>query len=441
MTVVIESAVAFIVVLGILVLAHEFGHYATAKIFGVRVETFSVGFGPRLFGFQKGGTDYRVSAIPVGGYVKMLGENPDEARTGDAAELSSRPRWQRFLVFVMGAVLNIVLAVVVMTAFFYRTGRSLDLPQTPPVVQEVTAGSPAEKAGLKVGDRLLEVEGKDARIPSVLVEEIFLSPGTTKKLTIERAGARIQTEMEIGVDPKDHSGESGMKLVGEAEEGPPGEDTNPVDKVVPGSPAERAGIRPGDKIVEINGKELPGRSELISVIRAAAGRTVALGILREGRRVDLDVVPETVEGGARIGVEFVRERISLRAAFTESLRYNRENAALLFVTLKKLVRGDVSPRVMSGPGEIAAAARQAYHAGLDGFLHFLAFVSLQLGIINLFPIPMLDGGHILILLVEGTIRRDLSAVLKERVMQAGLIFLLLFAGIVIYFDVVKLAFS
>ena len=441
MTVVLEAALAFVVVLGILVLIHEFGHFAMAKLLRVRVETFSVGFGPRLLGIRRGDTDYRLSAIPLGGYVKMTGENPDETPSGDPAELSSRPRWQRFLVFVMGALLNILLAVVVMTIFFYRTGRSLELADTPPVVREVLPGSNAEKAGILPGDRILEVQGKDARNPSTVVEEIFLSPGTTKRLLLERGGKKITKEIEIGYDPKYRSGETGMKLASEAEEAPPTEDTNAVEKVLSGTPAEKAGLRPGDKIIAINGHDLPTRSELVTLIRESKGKTVGLGIKRGAERLDVRVVPETVSGSGRIGVEFVHERLNLASAFVESLRYNRDNAALLFVTLKSLVRLHVSPRVMSGPGEIAAAAWQAFQLGLDSSLHFLGFVSLQLGIINLLPIPMLDGGHIFILLVEGTIRRDLSAVLKERVMQAGLIFLLLFAGIVIYFDVVKLAFQ
>jgi regulator of sigma E protease len=431
---IIESAVAFIVVLGILVLIHEFGHFATAKLLSVRVETFSVGFGPRLFGVRWGDTDYRVSAVPLGGYVKMT-------ITGDPAELSGRPRWQRFLVFVMGAALNIVLAIGVMTVFFYRTGQALEPPDTPPVVTEVADGSAAERAGIRSGDRLIQVAGKDARIPTVLIEEIFLSPGTTKRLVLDREGERIETDIEIGYESKYRSGETGMKLTSETEEEPPTEDTNVIEKVIPDTPAERAGIQPGDKIVSVDGLELPTRSQLVTVIQQAPGGRVTLGILRAGRELEIEVAPEDSGGTGAIGVWFVRERMSLAAAFTASLRYNRSNATLLFVTLKKLLRGDVSLRVMSGPGEIAAAARQAYRSGLDVFLHFVAFVSLQLGIINLLPIPMLDGGHIFILLIEGTIRRDLSAVLKERVMQAGLVFLLLFAGVVIYFDIVKLAFS
>ena len=441
MTVVIEAVLAFVVVLGILVLIHEFGHFATAKLLKIRVETFSVGFGPRLFGLRRGDTDYRVSAVPLGGYVKMTGENPDETPTGDPAELSSRSRWQRFLVFVAGALLNIVLAVVVMAVVFWRTGVTVELPKTAPVVKEVAAGSSGEKAGIKPGDRIVQIEGKDARDPAVMVEEIFLSPETEKTLLLEREGATIKTRIAIGSDPRYHSGDTGLKLAFDEETGPPTANSNPIDEVVEGSPAEKAGLHAGDRIVAIGGRDLPGRSDLVTEIRASAGKPVTLGILRGEQRFEVQVVPEDKEGVGQIGIAFPRPKLTMAQAFNESLRYNRSNATVLFVTLKKLIRGDVGPRVMSGPGEIAAAARQAARSGLDPFLHFLAFVSLQLGIINLLPIPMLDGGHIFILLVEGVMRRDLSVVLKERVMQAGLIFLLLFAGVVIYFDIVKLAFS
>jgi regulator of sigma E protease len=440
MTAVIEATLAFVVVLGILVLIHEFGHFAMAKLLRIRVEAFSVGFGPRLFGVRRGDTDYRVSAIPLGGYVKMTGENPDEVATGDPAELSSRPRWQRFLVFVMGALLNIVLAVVVMAVVFYRTGAMLDTPKTPPVVKEVAAGSSAEKAGVRPGDRIVQIEGKDARDPAVMVEEIFLSPGTEKTLLLQRDGGTIKARIEIGSDSRYHSGETGMKLAFDEDESAPNADTNRVEEVRAASPAEKAGLKAGDRIVAIGGRELPGRSDLVSQIRSSAGKPVALGILRGSQRLEVEVTPESVEGAGQIGIAFPHPRLTVGQSLRESVRYNMSNAAVLFITLKKLVRGDVSPRVMSGPGEIAAAARQAAHSGLDPFLHFLAFVSLQLGIINLLPIPMLDGGHVFILLVEGTIRRELSTVLKERVMQAGLVFLLLFAGVVIYFDIVKMAF-
>jgi regulator of sigma E protease len=443
MTGVLATTFWYVVILSPLVVIHEFGHFVFAKLFGVRVEAFSIGFGPRLFGVRAGGTDYRVSALPLGGYVKMSGENPDEELTGDPAELGSRPRWQRFVIFVVGALLNIVLAIAVMTVFFLRTGKPVSSGEAPPVVREVVTGSPADQAGVKVGDRLVEVGGRSAADPVVVIEEVFLSPGTTKAFAFERAGKRIEASLEIGYDPKYRSGDPGLRLANDIEEGPPTEETNRIQAVTSGTPAEKAGLLPDDRIVGVDGRHLPSRTELQTLIRQAAGRTITLQVRRASGVVELPIVPELNNGVGRIGIEFApleipREELDLRGAFAESLRFNRENAVLLFVTLKKLVRGDVSLRVMSGPAEIAVAARQAAGLGFDAVLHLIAFISLQLGIINLLPIPMLDGGHIFILLVESILRRDLSAALKERVMQAGLIFLLLFAGIVIYFDVVKL---
>jgi len=434
----------FAVTLGVLVVFHEFGHFAMAKLFGVGVESFSIGFGPRLIGFRRGETDYRISAIPLGGYVKMVGETPDDEAAGDPSALGARPRWQRFLIFVIGAVLNIVLAIALMTVVFMRIGKPADAADAPPLVRSVTAGSAAEARGVRAGDRLVQVGGKDASNPVTAIEEIFLSPGTTKQFVFDRNGKRITADLPIGYDPKYHSGDPGLQLASGVSEAPAPPEATTILAVSAGTPAEQAGILPGDRIVGVDGRAHPSRPELIALISSSPGRSVTLQVERGTEILEILVTPAVMDGAGRIGVEFApyegpRIPLGPAEAFAESLKFNRENATLLLVTLKKLVIGDVSLRVMSGPIEIATAARQAAGDGLDSVLHFMAFVSLQLGIINLLPIPMLDGGHIFILLIEGILRRDLSVALKERVMQAGLIFLLLFAGLVISLDLIKRA--
>jgi regulator of sigma E protease len=431
-----QTALSFIVVLGILVFVHEFGHFIVAKAFKIGVPVFSLGFGPRLLGFRRGETDYRVSAVPLGGYVRMAGDEADEARTGAPNEFLSRPRWQRFLVFVAGATFNIVLAVLVMTVVFATWGRDeIVRPESFPTVADVVPASPADAAGLRRGDTVVRIGGQDARDQQTQVNEIVLAPNQVKPVEIERDGTRQTIPMSTGQDPVYHLGAPGWRLIQEGG-GPP-----EVEMVLGGSPADKAGLTRGDKIVGIDGRAPQGEMELKALLENSIGREVKLTVLRAGARQDIVVTPRDESGKGKIGVLFaegnrVHRTLGWGGAFAASIDWNVDITRSVFQTLSRLIKREISVRAFSGPIEIARVSREAARGG-QSFLTLLALISLQLGILNLMPIPVLDGGHVLILACEGLLRRDLSDKLKERVMTVGFVFLLAFFGLVIFFDILK----
>jgi regulator of sigma E protease len=431
-----QTVASFIVVLGILVFVHEFGHFIVAKAFKIGVPVFSLGFGPRLWGFRRKETDYRVSAVPLGGYVRLAGDEADESRTGAPEEFLSRPRWQRFLVFVAGASFNIVLAVVVMTIVFATWGRDeVVRPETFPTVADLVPASPAEAAGFHRGDKVVRIGSGDARDQQTQVNEIILAPEQIKPVEIERDGVRQTLMLPTGKDPVYHLGAPGWRLIQEGG-GPP-----EVEMVLGGTPAERAGLKRADKVIGIDGRTPQGEMELKALLEKSVGREVALTIDRAGRTLAINVIPKDENGKGKIGVLFadgnrVHRELGFAAAFTGSIDWNLDITKSVFQTLGRLVKREISLRAFSGPIEIARVSREAVRGG-ESFLTLLALISLQLGILNLLPIPVLDGGHILILGCEGLIRRDLSEKLKERVMTVGFVFLIAFFGLVIFFDILK----
>jgi len=435
----LEVAASFVLVLGILVFVHEFGHFIVAKSLRIGVPVFSLGLGPRLFGFFRGGTDYRVSWVPLGGYVRLAGEDPNE-QTGAPEEFLSRPRWQRFLVFVAGAVFNIVLALVVTWTILVAYGRpEARHPDAYPVVALVEEGAAAEAAGLLEGDAVLAINDRDARLSEVQRDEIMFSPGKAVQVRIERDGAEMTISLEVGADEVYGLGHAGWFLVQEGSEPPT------ILSVHEGWPAEEAGVREGDRVLALGGWEPVSEVEFRSLLAKNPEQELELKLDRGGETVVVTVVPRRDEDGrGKIGVVpsaggYVTREFGAWEAVGESVQINIELSAVLFVTLKKMFTGDIPVRALSGPIEIARVSRQMV-TSMQSFLGLLAFISLQLGILNLLPIPVLDGGHILILGVEGTMRRSLPDRLKERVMLAGLVFLLAVFSIVIYLDLDK-AFS
>lgn len=430
----LETLASFVVVLGILVFVHEFGHFAVAKSLGIGVRIFSLGFPPRAFGYRWGETEYRISAIPLGGYVLLAGDESDEDRTGKANEFLSRPRWQRLLVFAGGVVCNLVLAVAIVWGFFWLQGTE-DFP-SPPTVVAVAPGSPAEAAGIAMGDKILTVQGRDARNPSTFLDEIDLAPESTVEVEIERAGKALAIRLGTGVSREGgtYRGDPGWALLQE------GVGPTTVLQVLPGGAAAGAGLEPGDRILAADGRKPIGEVELRGLIASSAGREVRLEVEREGRALEVVLTPKREGDRGVIGVVFrtpgVPRDLSLGSAFVEAVRWNAAQTKTIFVALRRLAKTPGTVRNFSGPIGIARLSRAAM-TSVESFFFFLAIISLNLGILNLLPIPMLDGGHILILLFEGAIRRDFSMKVKQRVMQAGLAFLLLFFAIVIYFDVIK----
>jgi regulator of sigma E protease len=432
------SVVAVAAVLGVLVLIHEFGHYAVAKLFGVRVEVFSIGFGKRLLGFRRGDTDYRISAIPLGGYVKMSGENPMEQRTGDAAEFMSHPRWQRFLIAVAGPFMNILLAVGLLTVVYmvrYEKPMYLDEPA---VVGWVLDGSVAEKAGIESGDRIVRIDGTQNPTWEDVETDVLLSPGQPLSLAVQRGDQILDKSITPEKQgPNEVGAEPGWTPISPAK----------VDGVDPNMPAAKAGIEVGDEIVAVNGTPTHNMSAILHYLQKNQAQPVTVTVVRKGQQLDLHMTPvETSVDGQklyRIGImrkEPVRAmKLPFAAAVSKSIEQNKKYSVLIVDLVGKLIQRKVSMKQIDGPIGIGAAAGQAAQAqGWSPILELTAMISLNLGIFNLFPIPIMDGGVILLLLIEGLMRRDISLHIKERIYQAAFVFLLLFAVMVIYNDLGKL---
>ncbi|ANM28989.1 hypothetical protein ABI59_04310 [Acidobacteria bacterium Mor1] len=431
---------AFLVMLGPLIVIHEFGHFIVAKGLRIGVPVFSVGLGPRLFGFRRGGTDYRISAIPLGGYVRLKGDEADEHRSGAPDEFLMRPRWQRFLVFVAGAAFNIALALFLTWLVFWIYGvNEIPSADTYPVVQNLERGGPAEVAGVQVGDSVISVGGSDLRgdPDQVLLNQIMLRPEQMVSVVVERDGEQLTLPLQVGADERSSLGVAGwlVRLVS----------TEPshgrVVEVLDGA-ARRAGVQEGDLIVGADDMRPLTELELRQLLASSPGREVMLHLERDGSELSLAVVPEEQDGQGFIGVSLqpsnlVHRSFSAGEAFSQAVTVNIDLSQTLFRTLKALVGGQIGVKALSGPIEIAQVSRRAVQSGMQTALWFMAFISLQLGILNLLPIPVLDGGHILILAVEGVMRRELSIAIKERVMQVGLLFLLVFFVVVLYLDATK----
>lgn len=422
--------ISFLVVLTIVVIIHEAGHFVTAKLLKIRADVFSMGFGKRLFGYTWGGTDYRMSAIPLGGYVRLAGEGAEEA-TGKPEEFQSHPRWQRIVVYVMGPVMNVVLAVVLFSAT-YMIG--VDVPayrDEPPVIGFVEKGSPADKAGMRPGDLILELDGR--RVPtwdSLEIEE-HTSPNKQMSIAIERAGRRLTLPITTESKTRYSIGYAGFSPRIPAA----------VDVVSHGYPAERAGLQKGDVIVAIDSTPVTTFQEATVIIRAHPGKEMLFAIRRGADVIEKKITAVSEGGVGKIGFQPAQQLVTKSYPFVRAIGegFNQcwEMSTLVFQVLRKYVRREMPLSNLSGPLDIAAISFSFAMIGLSEFLSFVAAISLQLGIINLLPIPVLDGGHIFLLTIESAARRDMSLKVKERVLQFGFLLLVLLMGFVLINDVVK----
>ena len=421
-----------------MILIHEFGHYAVAKWLGVRVEVFSIGFGKRLIGFRKGETDYRIAAIPLGGYVKMSGENPMDERTDDPREFLNHSRWHRFLIAIAGPVMNIMLAIVLLTTVYmvhYEYPAYLDKQA---VIEGVRHDSPAAQAGLQAGDRIVKINGIENPTWEQVQPEVWLSPNQELTVTIQR-GDQVFAKTLV------------PKAVTSSEVGSAGwypEDAVVVGQLDPDLPAAKVGIHEEDKIVAMNGQPVHSIEAMIESLQLTKDQPVDLTVIRGSETLHFHLQPvlskteNPKESRYRLGFlnagDVKVTKLSFTQALKQSLDQNRKYSLLLLELAKKIVQHKISLRAVSGPIGIAQetgfAARQK---GWTPLMELVSGISLNLGIFNLLPIPILDGGVILFLALEGLMRRDISMNIKERVYQAAFVFLLLFAVMVIYNDLRK----
>ena len=435
---ILTNAAAFIVVLGLMIFFHEFGHFITAKAFGMRVFVFSFGFGKRLLGFKWGDTDCRVSAIPLGGYVKLEGE-PDDVISpdlnasgdrppgGDGRDFTARPRGQRFIVYLAGPVMNGVLTVSVLTVL-YMMGFQVDASlYDKPVVGAVEAGSPAAAAGLQPGDEIVAIDGRPQPTWEDAQTSVMLRPDQALQIRVRRGGQEQDVALRAGATPKEKMGTIGVYPLVR------------VGEVLPGSAAEAAGLRLDDGVVSIAGRPIRTFGEIPEALRGTAGQTLSLRVFRGGSMVDVPVTPRDVGGVARIGIAPKRmiKQFTFVSAVAEACRWTANNVRLTFRALHGLLTAQLSPKTMMGPLQIAQASGDAARVGAAQLFFLVAVISLQIGIMNLFPLPPLDGGHLAILAGESLLRRDFSVAVKTWIMNAGAMVLFLLIGVVLYSDLSK----
>lgn len=425
------TILAFVFVIGVLVFVHELGHYLAARRVGVRVLTFSIGFGPRLLSTTRGGTEYCVSAIPLGGYVKMAGESAEDARSGAPDEFLSKTKWQRFQVLIMGPLMNILLAIGVLAVVLMQGAEVPVYRDMPPVIGAFEPDSAGLAGGLQVGDRILRVADQ----PVETLEDYFVAiAGKARQevpLLVDRNGEHITVTVVPEAEGQFEVGELGILPT-----------THPrVRSVTPGEPADKAGFQPGDVVLAVNGQTISFARQLSEVIGQHPNEEITVTITRNGVRQDIRVTPVMRGDRALIGIgindETKRIEMGPLEALWGSVEQNWEATRLIARTLVGLFTGSTSPRQLMGPVGIAQLSGESAESGWLPLLGLLASISLNLGLLNLLPIPVLDGGHILIMLLEGIARRDFSIRMKERMLLAGFVFLMLLMVTVIYNDLTR----
>lgn len=425
------TLVYFLIVIGVLIFVHELGHFIMAKRAGVRVEKFSLGMGPKVFGIKRGETEYLISALPLGGYVKMAGENPDEETTGAPDEFTSKTVWQRAKIVATGPLTNILLAFIVMP-FVFMIGAPVEGPAR---IGYVEKGSPAEEAGFMVGDVIEKINNKP--ITSWEKALVLLAVNSDSDLTVlvKRGGEKKALTLRPAIATELKIGSAGILP------------DMPVafGRVVPGMPADKAGIKANDKVIEVDGKAVYHWVQFAGLVNDSKGRPITLTIEREGRRMTKVITPLQTEGRFRIGVEPLRHLEIRRYGVIESIQLGFsktiEAIDITVITLKKLLTFNLSIKTLGGPVMIAQMSGEAARMGLSAFLNLLAVISISLGILNLLPIPILDGGMLLFLAIEAVRKRPLSTRTMEIAQAAGATVLIILIAIVSYNDVMRLFFS
>jgi regulator of sigma E protease len=436
----VTTLLAFLFVLGVLVFIHELGHFLLARWNGVRVLTFSLGFGPKILKVQRGDTEYCISIIPLGGYVKMAGENPDDPQTGRDDEFLAKSKWQRFQILIAGPAMNIVLAVVLLAVVLMRGADVLAYLDRPAVVGAVRPGSPAERAGIVPGDTITQFGTAGITTWEHLDMAVAARPERDVDVVVIRHGReeRLQvrpdlTELRTRNDARFEVGTIGVLP-----------DVYPsVASLQEGSPAEQAGFNPGDVILAVDGQRMVFRSMVVEAIAKKGAQPIEFRIRRDGAEQAISVTPRMEGDTPRIGMFMSEATRSFQPtpieAVAMSVRRNVEMAGLILATLRDLVTGEASPKQLMGPVGIAQLSGESAQDGWIALLALMASISLNLGLLNLLPIPVLDGGHIFIMAIETISRRDFSLQVKEKMLFAGFVLLMTLMVTVIYNDLTRIA--
>jgi regulator of sigma E protease len=436
----VTTLLAFGFVLGVLVFIHELGHFLLARWNGVRVITFSLGFGPKILKVQRGDTEYCLSIIPLGGYVKMAGENPEDTPTGASDEFLAKSKWQRLQILVAGPAMNLILAVVLLALVLMQGADVLAYLDQPATIGMVQAGSPAEKAGLQPRDVIVKVGTADIRTWEQLDMAVAARPEREVQLVVMRDGREQHlairpdlTELRTRTDARFEVGTIGVLP-----------DVYPsVQSLVAGEPAEKAGFKAGDVILAIDGTRMVFGSQVSEAISKSADTPIQITVRRDGAEQTIGVTPVKQGDSGRIGIHISEATRSFTPSPLEavglSVQRNVETAGQILRTLKELVTGEASPKQLMGPVGIAQLSGESAQAGWIALFGLMASISLNLGLLNLLPIPVLDGGHIFIMAIETIVRRDFSLAVKEKMLFAGFVLLMTLMVTVIYNDLTRIA--
>jgi regulator of sigma E protease len=426
-----------LVLIGVMILVHELGHFWAARAFDVKVEVFSFGFGPRLFGFRRGETDYRFSLVLFGGYVKMSGEQPGEPESDDPRALSRKPRWQKLIIAAAGPFMNVVLAIAVLTGLFMVSYEKV-IDEGGAIIGHIQPDSPAAKAGLQPGDKIVRLNGADNPDWEDIYTKEIEGADRNLTVTVERNGHQFPVTVTPVLDDKEGVGSAGWE----------GQNEIQVASVNDGYPAAAAGLKKGDLLLKVNNIPIHSHYTLPEVIRRSEGKPATIEYVRDGAHhtVTLKPVfrnPDATTMRWMIGVlpdikrNIQKTQLSFPDALRESLVQNGKNASLIVEFLKGIIERRMSAKNLSGPIGIAHYATEAAQEGPSAFLMLMSVVSLNLAIFNMMPIPILDGGVILTLLIEMVMGRDLSLNVKEAMLKVGFVFLMMLVVFVIYNDIAK----
>jgi regulator of sigma E protease len=447
----LSAIVELLVVLGLMVLVHEFGHFIVAKWCGVRVETFAIGFGKKIVGIKRGETEYKINALPFGGYVKMAGELPGEEVSNDPGELNNHPRWQRMAIAFAGPFANVVFAIALMTVVYMFHHEVDEYLTSVAVTDYISPGTPVARTGIQTGDTIVRFDNIENPTWDEVGMHCALNLHQAVPFSFLHNGQRVDTTFHVdskAATPEDFSPES-LNNLGFV----PKEQLMPVkvSAVDGGTPADRAGLQPGDQILRIDSLDLHSVPTLLAYMQDRKGAPAVIDVLRGTQTIAMNITPQLIDAGGstayRLGFRPVPppvkvEKLPLPKAFAASWKFTKSSITMIKEMFHGMFVGHVSVKSLSGPigiGQVVHQAWQDHDAyGWTPLFSTIAMISVNLGVVNLLPFPILDGGMIFLLIFESIFRRDLPMQIKEYIYQAGLICILMFAAFIICNDIIKL---
>ncbi len=419
--------------LSMMVFIHEFGHFIVAKKLGVKVHTFSIGFGKKLITWKRGDTEYCISAVPFGGYVAMAGENPDDGGYGNSDEFRVKPIWVRFCIAIAGPAANIVFAFLILFGLYLN---GVQEPKASMVVGEVEENSPGQKAGVLRGDEVVKFNGKPVQGWEMFMQDVAMEGGHPVPMEIRRADKDLTVTLTPELNPKFGIAFSGIN----------GESEVMVAKVMPGKPAEAAGLKEGDKILSVDGIRIPSATALIEMVNGSKGEPITISIVRDKQKMDIPIRPIMDESSKRFvvgiypGVSVPTELVKrgVAGAMKKSVEKNAESATLVFKTLSGIILGKIKLKALSGPIGIVQMIAGSLRQSVQKFLEFMALLNTNLAVLNILPLAITDGGVVMFLLLEGIRKKPLALSTQHMINRVGFSFFLLLFLFVTFQDIIRI---